>query len=343
MKNKISQTQTCIVAYAADNNYVIQLGVSLYSLFYSSKDVDVMVYVFSDNISLANKQRLTEIAEGFNQCIKIIEMPDLNDLAEQNLAINYRSKSTYCRLFFTQLLPSDIDKIIWIDCDTLIINSIYELYKINIDNYAIAAVIDAAASFKRLHIFRCSDTYYNAGILSINLKYWRDNSVYERMLAEMRYRKGNSIDEDQSFLNCVLKGEIKTISPRFNWMHQFYKAVDDYLGYLKISGYKKCETYSSEEFANAFSKIIVIHFAGDTTSRPWTSNCTHPAMQLWMKYLSHTEWKHFQVPVSQNTCAEKYRRIQNLYNYYVLSHSLPIIRKIHVYRKHKFWIRNYNK
>ena len=51
-------------------------------------------------------------------------MPNLDEFCGSNLPINTWAKSEYCRLFLTELLPKEIDRLIHFDPDTIIIDKI---------------------------------------------------------------------------------------------------------------------------------------------------------------------------------------------------------------------------
>ncbi len=59
------------IAYACDNNYAMQTGVSLQSLFDNNKDLNLCVFIFSDNISKDKQNKLRIIADQYSTHIKL--------------------------------------------------------------------------------------------------------------------------------------------------------------------------------------------------------------------------------------------------------------------------------
>ncbi len=329
------------VAYACDDNFAMQTGLSLYSLLEKNQDIDICIYVFSENISQDNKEKIESISKQYSAELIIVEMPDLNQLAGFELTTArknfFLAKSTYCRLFLTELLPGDIDKILWIDGDTIISDSIARLLSTDISGYGGAAILDANNNCKILNGFNKKSEYFNAGIFLMNLKYWRENDIYSKILHEITRRQGKSIDHDQSILNCVLKGNIKKISPQFNLMHMYCMANDDYNNYLKISGYCPKEIYAKEELAYANENPAIFHFTNCFDSRPWLEDCTHPGSVIWEEYLKKSPWQNYQKKPAPTYVKDKVWKkfFKWIRNNIVL--KIGILRIIYIKIKYGFW------
>lgn len=55
---------------------------------------------------------------------------------------------------------------------------------------------------------RGMNSFFNTGLMLINLKKWRDRNVQEVFVKEIIRRKGKSIDVDQGYINCVMINKI---------------------------------------------------------------------------------------------------------------------------------------
>ncbi len=277
-----------------DDNFAMQAAVSMVSLFVNNPQLGFHLYIISDNICQANLDRLKSLAGEYGHVMDIIDMPDLEDRMGVKLITNGLVRAAYCRLFLCELLPHDVDRLIYMDPDTLVVGNISALADIldsqAFEKYPLAACLDSKAVFKRLHGFKRNERYYNDGILLVNLRSWRENGVQEKFSGEIRRRQGRSVDADQSYINCVMPGRIMTLPPEYNVMSVYFNDYDDY---LKISGYRKDEIYTESELKAAVKDPVIIHFAGDRMFRPWYKNCRHCMKEEWMKYLGKTEWKSF--------------------------------------------------
>lgn len=117
------------VVYATDENYSYLTGISIVSLFENNRDETIEVYVIGDGISEENQGHLQAIAQKYKQKVSIIQQPDLEQMAGVNIQTANWSLSAFARLFLPELLPQDVDRVIWLDCDTIVVDSLGDLWK----------------------------------------------------------------------------------------------------------------------------------------------------------------------------------------------------------------------
>lgn len=158
------------VVFAADDNYASFLSISLNSLLeHNSTDFDhINVFILDDGISEENKAKITSLTKNYSCSISFIETKKLDEMdfnvlgLERNL--NKSSLTIYARLFISTLLPKDVDKILYLDCDSLIVDSYKELWNLEISNYYCAAVLDGInTSVKEKLGFKKDEIYINSG------------------------------------------------------------------------------------------------------------------------------------------------------------------------------------
>lgn len=345
---EVKDLPVCHVAYACNDAYAIPTGVSIYSLFKNNKELRFCVHLFSEGISENNKNIFMQIAKDAGQSLVIEDMPDLNKVAGAPLYIERLALSTYLRIFLVNLLDSEINKVLWIDGDTLVLGSIAELFFEDIASYAGAAALNVNEYNKRLHGFKRSDMYYNVGIFLFNLQYWREHKVLDAIIKEIQRRHGKAIDHDQDILNCTLKEKIKTLHPKFNFVIQYEQACLYYNSYLRRCGYAVGEAYSQEVIKEAAKDIRIYHIIVASykkkTVRPWYSNCAHPIIDAWRTYLDGTPWRGTQFPPYKGKTEFTDRemkpfliiRIKRKINRMLVYHVKPI-RLLYIRIKYGFW------
>ena len=117
------------VMYASDNNYAWLMGISMISLFENNKESKkIDVYVFGDNLSEKNQKTMTEIAKKYGRNCHHVDVAKIN--ISQILMSERYPKSTFSRLFAYDLLPKEVEKLIYLDCDTIINKNLSEFYNI---------------------------------------------------------------------------------------------------------------------------------------------------------------------------------------------------------------------
>ena len=81
-----------------------------------------------------NKNKLLNLETKYNCKILFYSMENL-DLPYVPLNRDWISIATYYRLFITDVIPNDIEKIIYLDCDIIVNKDISELWEYDITNY----------------------------------------------------------------------------------------------------------------------------------------------------------------------------------------------------------------
>ena len=135
---------------SSDNNYAPLLGVTIYSLLKNNQQDfnEINIHILDMGISKENKSKLNSICQN-HECDVMLEFIKADNL-EEILGIKIkatRALATYARLFSSSLLNDDISKIVYLDCDAIVVGSFKELLNINIDDYYCAGVLDAGPKY----------------------------------------------------------------------------------------------------------------------------------------------------------------------------------------------------
>ena len=118
---------------------------------------------------------------------------------------------------------SDVDKVIYIDCDIVVNLDIAEMWAIDIENYSLAGVHSKGYEnpYERLRdkLNGCDCmTFINAGVLLMNLKKIREKgNLFLNAMSWMKKRMHLMAFSDQDILNNLFYGDIKLIDSKFNF------------------------------------------------------------------------------------------------------------------------------
>ncbi|OWT33511.1 hypothetical protein BGI41_01995 [Methanobrevibacter sp. 87.7] len=277
------------VVFASDNNYVPYLSVCMISLLdNNSKDFDkINIFILDDNISNDNKNKLESIVENYNANINFINVNVIEKVEGIPPIIrdNVSSFTTYSRLFIPSLLPKSIDKVLYLDCDSLICGSFKELWDLDIKNYSCATVYDQYTTgskfIKELFNLNQDGDYYNAGFLLINLEYWRKNNIESKFLNFLVENKSKLLWHDQDVINAVLKDTILPVDLKYNLMSCLHE--------LSFDSVRKWQAlwkfYDKDVVKNAQKNPVFLHFACIPFLRPWI-NSNSKYYELYKKYAS---------------------------------------------------------
>lgn len=265
-----------------DHNYLMPTCVMLKSLAVNNNDVDIHCHAIVDNtITQDDKQVL--LFTFANDIKRKLYFYDINydNLPNLPLPPNHSfSAPAYFRLFSASILPSTVEKVIYIDGDAIVLDDLSDLWSVNIDLKAVAGVLDCNQSpsqYNRLKI-RSKNSYINSGVLLINLKYWRENDS-ERKFRE--YLKENTPEYvDQDVINHIFQDNKKILPLQYNLTRGYYfKPQFAQFYYFDVKG----------ELEYARAHPVVVHFTGE--DKPWYKNCPHPMTDEFLKYYVMTSWK----------------------------------------------------
>lgn len=266
------------VVFACDNNYVPLLTISAVSFLVNNQnDFDeINIFILDDGISESNKNKVNSILSEYKCNISFIKTKKIEELDFKVLSLereDIASLTTYARLFIPSLLPDDVDKLLYLDCDSIIVDSFKQLWQEDISDYYCAAVQDCSNTsyMEALGIPR-NEKYYNAGVLLINLEKWREDNVENQFMEFLTDNQQRYYQHDQGVLNNIFKNKIKTVSPKYNLQGYF-----QFLDYNLSRKYAciEIEYYSREIMDDARKNPVFLHFCAADYFRPW-KNPNHP-------------------------------------------------------------------
>jgi lipopolysaccharide biosynthesis glycosyltransferase len=147
------------------------------------------------------------------------------------------SRAVFRRLFLDEILPAEIERIVTVDSDMLIVREgLKRLESFDLGGRPLAAAYDMiflmdfkadalARQFQRSRrsLGLALDTpYFNAGLMAIDRAAWRAEKLTERVVKALRDEPQRYPFMEQDALNATLKGNFARLSPRFNFMGDFF-------------------------------------------------------------------------------------------------------------------------
>lgn len=280
------------IVLSTDNKYVMHCCVTIASILENNDDIDL--YIISDDLSVENQEILNDLVSRYKCSIKYLfvdskllnnlPMPEGNDMSHISIA-------TYFRLFIPQLIPQNISKVLYLDCDIVVRHSLRELWHTDIHEYALAAVyqndswaLDCKAH-SRLDI-PVSFGYFNAGVLLINLEFWRENNSFEKIIHFISNKYDLIISHDQDVLNAIFYDKTLRISCKWNMLSTYFTC--------DIHRYKEERFLDYKESILNYHKNnpFIIHYV--SKMKPWMYACRHPWKEEYYYYLSKTKWAGWQ-------------------------------------------------
>ena len=279
-----------VVLFSSDDNYAQHLGAAIISLLENNKSFgQILIYVVDNDISKFSKDRICMVCREYENA-KIIWLPFESWKSELKLNMSWNiSISSYARLFVADMLPKEIRRVLYLDCDMIVCASLYDLWNTEMGDCFLGAVQDSISDSTKASVgLLPGEQYFNAGLLLIDLDEWRKQNTQERCLKYIDEKNGTVTHHDQGVLNAVFRNKWYRLPLSNNVMTIHF--IYDRHKIIKYFG-EHAQFYTNEEISKAKDKPIILHFTPSFTSRPWFRDCRHPKRNLYWKYLAMTPWR----------------------------------------------------
>ena len=211
------------VFFSTDDNYIPFLDVALASMIENaSKEYKYRIVVLNTGLDPENVAKIKQRERaGFK--IDFVDMSeDLKHIKARFKNVYHFSIVTYYRLFIASMFPN-CDKIVYLDCDLVVLGDISELYYTDLGDAVFAA---APEQFVRnTHEFRVyaekalgvdPDGYVNAGVLVLSLEQFRRNEIEKKFVELLTGYDFDLLDPDQAYLNYLCDGKIRVLPNGWN-------------------------------------------------------------------------------------------------------------------------------
>ena len=207
------------IVYCCDRRMLPALHVAVLSMLTAlgaSAD-PVSIFLFSADLDESDASLLRKtIAEAERDCSLQLHLIDGTRFA--GFPALQASFATYFRLVVPEILA--IERLLYIDVDTLCRTDITALYHLELDGHPIGLVPEAPIhksadpEVARLLGSRAQGYYYNAGVMLVDAAAWRRGDLTERCLDFIQQHPPRFYD--QTALNYILHGDIQSLPARFN-------------------------------------------------------------------------------------------------------------------------------
>ena len=173
----------------------------------------------------------------------------------KNLITNKRiSTPSYYRLSLQDLLP-EVNKIIYLDGDTLVFEDLKELFELDMKGKIIMGFLDNNLNAIESFGFK-NATIICSGVLLIDLEGLRKFG-YTQKVEKFIFKNWNKLTQhDQTVINVVLQDKIAPIPPKYGvWAFKSKYDAQIFLN-MQLPHLK----YNEQEFFNAMEHPAILHF-----------------------------------------------------------------------------------
>lgn len=267
-------TQVINILCATDDAYVPYLGVMLTSLFLSNSERKIHVFLLTDGLREENARQIQSLATKD----KVITVITVDKERFSHCPVrpgDHISLATYYRLMVAELLPPEVEKILYLDCDIIVCHDLGSLWELDLAESPLAACLDEAYHIQstRLHL-SSNAMYINAGVLLLNLSQWRKRNLSSLCLEYISKNSEILRFHDQDTLNCLFSQLVIPLHPRFNLQTGFL--LKHHFDQIYPEDLRK-------QIWEAIASPVILHFTG--ASKPWFYlHPSHPFGDFFWKY-----------------------------------------------------------
>lgn len=273
------------ILYTCDNQYLSYLLVSLYSLVENTRE-PLHIYIGFENLSLQNQKRIDTFLSSYqNVSLTFLKEEKVTKILDTYHLPTWRdSRTASIRLFFRELLP-DIEKLLYLDSDTILTSDIKNWASFS-SSKPVSAVLDAILP-KHYQDFIQKDTFYfNSGVLYLNGKAWDRENGTQKVVDCLQKSSLPLIYPDQDLLNLAFQNQIGLLEPAYNVFPHHY--LQSYNHFKKLfPNYTK--GYKEEDFLVARDSPKILHLLSVLGFRPWHQNNFHPFSSVFDFYIQKVE------------------------------------------------------
>ncbi len=252
------------ILFTFDRNMIAPLSAALYSLAATNVRSDLELYLVHGFPACDELFRLQTFCNDIELRTQFIEISNnayseiwgtLRDEPHISSAALYR-----CSL--GSILPKTVTRVLYLDCDTLVLSSLAELYDRDLGGSIVAAYQVGNALHEDLGVG--PSQYFSSGVMLIDLNLWRKQNVEKRVFEVLTTMSDRLVWHDQCALNIALAGQVMGCERRYNYTFYPTRLIGD------------------------FEVPVILHFAGSV--KPWTAPLKHPWGGIYCEMAGRTPW-----------------------------------------------------
>ncbi|MEQ8357011.1 MAG: glycosyltransferase family 8 protein [Kiloniellaceae bacterium] len=274
------RNQPIKVVFGVDGSYSQHLAVALVSLLRNNPANRFDILVVTLNMAVEDRYKIEALAGRYDNAELAFQAFDIGRCSHFRTD-NHISHASYLRIFIPEILPESVEKVLYLDCDLLVRHDIAPLWYREPGNKVLLA---ARNPFFVRHAdlgMPAEADYFNAGVLLMNLKRWREEDGTARLIRFIEAHHDHLWAHDQDALNAVFCSQIEALAPRWNFQTSMLWCEPEAL------------SLSYPAYRNLLEDPGIVHYT--TPSKPWHFSNSHPYKNSYFHYLAKTPYSDVQI------------------------------------------------
>lgn len=268
------------IAMALDDGYTYPTLVAITSMMESKTSNSVYEYyiMHPGEFTEDSKLKLQSLANKYKDCrINLIDMGEEYKNANDK---GHITTPTYYRLSLPKILP-DVDKLIWIDGDTITRGDLNEMYNLDMSGLYCRGFLDSNVGATKSFGVE-NDHCICAGVMLLNLAELRKDDMFNKFKSFIEENNDKLVQHDQTVINVLCGDKMGILPAKFGVFNTYETASD-------ISKFQRSLTarnkYSIKELTDAVNNPVILH----CVDKPWKSRDVF-RFDWWLKYAKKTDY-----------------------------------------------------
>lgn len=270
-------SNTMNVAISINEAFIPYAYTMLTSLFENNTTRKIRVFILFGNIPDSSLLVFENLEKKYNQEIQCIQIP--LDWFPDSLPRNEEwTVEIYFRLTLQDILPESIDRVLYLDTDTIINKSLDDLYDLDFQGKSIITCKDMSVAkvgllpkqetlFAR-HIANGDFSYFNVGVLLLNIDKIRKGKNFDYYMEQILQRLSYIFAPEQDLLNDLFYGDVL------------------YVDETKYDLFAKLAHSQGKGYDWVKENTTIIHYAG---RKPWSPDTLrYDTEKIWWEYAKLT-------------------------------------------------------
>lgn len=281
------------ILYQFNEAYAPFAGTSVTSLFEQNRKTgEIVVYILGEGLSEKSIRRFEKLAEQYGRTILFLNADAaMRRMRKLNMPTYRGSYAANLRLFLTDILPEAVERILYLDADTIVCDALNPIYDADMGEHVIGMALDSLTKKHKRDIgLALDEEYYNSGVILFDMKKWRQADYTQRIVDHVLHVRSHYPAPDQDLLNVCCRGAIYRLPVRYN-LQPIHLAFS-YRQYHRYFG--QTAYYGEKEIGQAVKMPGILHFFRFVGEFPWHKNTVHPDREAFDKYLALSPWRDYQ-------------------------------------------------
>src|SRR5579859_1003927 len=160
-----SESSPLHIAIAFDRNYLNPFYALATSIFDNNPQRPFCFHCIVRDVTDNEKWLIANYLKENNSAINFYQADE--KLISGFVTKNHWNTTVYYKIFFPLLVGDHVDRLLYLDTDTLVVNSLQDLYTMDLQTYPLAAVKDIHVGQEVYSELHEREDYFNSGMMLI--------------------------------------------------------------------------------------------------------------------------------------------------------------------------------